>query len=134
MPRSHPFRISDFVQQIVGGLFVAGRISKPVNQLAATAGAVVKGNFDTELNQHVENDEIGVMVDSFDEMRENLDAVFEIASLSLPFRERCRHLTTASILYTDKAELRRISRHIHSIRRLVLEFSYVDYIDRYNSQ
>ncbi|GAB3662858.1 DUF2391 family protein [Natrinema versiforme] len=23
MPRSHPFRISDFVQQIVGGLFVA---------------------------------------------------------------------------------------------------------------
>ena len=79
------------------GLFVSGRISKPVNRLAATAQAVVKGDFDSDLEKHIENDEIGTMVDSFKEMRGNLRDVFtemEAVSESLESGDLDRQIET----------------------------------------
>ncbi|MGM0592724.1 MAG: HAMP domain-containing protein, partial [Halobacteriota archaeon] len=68
--------IGAFVVAVVIGLFVAKRITAPVSQLSEAAVAASDGDFDTDIDDHVENDELGRMVDSFREMQANLKSVF----------------------------------------------------------
>ncbi|WP_241988440.1 HAMP domain-containing protein, partial [Halorubrum sp. SP3] len=58
------------------GLFVAGRITPPIKQLSNGLTAISNGELDKEVDQHVENDEIGRMVEAYTKMQENLEGVF----------------------------------------------------------
>lgn len=65
-----------FVVALGVGLFVARRISTPIGQLSEGAVAIGRGEFDVEVDDHVEDDEIGRMVTAFKEMQGTLRAVF----------------------------------------------------------
>jgi len=65
-----------FISAIVVGLFVAGRISKPINQLADAATAASEGDLSADVDEHIENDEIGRMIDAFSGMQADLQAIF----------------------------------------------------------
>jgi len=66
-----------FISAIAIGLFVARRISNPINQLADAAAAAREGDLETELDDHVEDDEIGRMIDAFKQMQADLREIFE---------------------------------------------------------
>ena len=66
-----------FIAAVAIGLFVARRISTPINQLADAAAAARKGDLGTEPDEHVEDDEIGRMIDAFRQMQSDLREVFE---------------------------------------------------------
>ncbi|MBB6645888.1 methyl-accepting chemotaxis protein [Halobellus ruber] len=65
-----------FVFAIVIGLFVARRITTPIRQLTEAAVAANNGDLTTEVDDHVEDDEIGRMVTAIKEMQGKLRAVF----------------------------------------------------------
>jgi methyl-accepting chemotaxis protein len=69
--------IGAFIVAIAIGLFVARRITTPINQLSRSAVAISEGTLTTDVDDHVEDDEIGRMVDAFQEMQENLRGVFD---------------------------------------------------------
>jgi len=69
--------IAAFVAAIAIGLFVARRITKPVQQLEEASVAMSEGDLTTEVDDHIENDELGRMTDAFSEMQANLRTVFE---------------------------------------------------------
>ncbi|MEZ3171174.1 HAMP domain-containing methyl-accepting chemotaxis protein [Halorubrum sp. RMP-47] len=68
--------IGAFIVAILIGLFVAGRITPPIKQLSNGLTAISNGELDTEVDQHVENDELGRMVEAYTKMQENLEGVF----------------------------------------------------------
>ena len=68
--------VAAFIAAVMIGLFVARRISTPINQLSEAAVAAREGNFEVEPNDHVEDDEIGRMIDAFKSMQGDLSAVF----------------------------------------------------------
>ncbi len=68
--------IGAFVAAIAIGLFVAGRIIPPITQLSESARAMSNGDLDDDLEPHVEDDELGRMIDSFADMQKNLQGVF----------------------------------------------------------
>ncbi|GKZ14756.1 methyl-accepting chemotaxis protein [Haladaptatus sp. T7] len=65
-----------FLAAIAIGLFVARRITSPVERLSDAAVAASEGDLDTDLDDHPEDDELGRMVDAFNDMQENLRGVF----------------------------------------------------------
>ena len=65
-----------FIAAIAIGLFVARRISTPIVQLSEAAVAASEGDLSADVDDHVEEDEIGRMVDSFAEMQTNLQSIF----------------------------------------------------------
>ena len=65
-----------FITAIGIGLFVAGRIIPPITQLSEATEALSNGDFDNDLEEHIEDDELGRMIDSFSEMQENVRGVF----------------------------------------------------------
>jgi len=72
-----------FISAIAIGLFVARRISTPIRQLSEAATAASEGDLEKELDDHVENDEIGRMIEAFKGMRRDLRGVFgEIEDVS----------------------------------------------------
>lgn len=65
------------------GLFVANRITKPITQLSTAAVAASDGDLSVEVEDHVEADELGRMVDAFQEMQANQRGVFaELTTVS----------------------------------------------------
>ncbi len=89
-----PHIFVDIVGYVLGGLliffisiglivvFFAGRRSikravKPLNQLAASANEVAKGNFDTKLPELKKKDEICMLRDSFEQMQHSLTQYVE---------------------------------------------------------
>ena len=68
--------VGAFVLAIVIGLFVARRITTPIKQLTEAAVAANSGDLTTEVDDHVEDDEIGRMVTAIKEMQGKLRAVF----------------------------------------------------------
>lgn len=68
--------VGAFIVAIAIGLFVARRITTPINQLSEAAVAASEGDLDTKLDDHVESDEIGRMVEAFKRMQTNLRNVF----------------------------------------------------------
>ncbi|MFD1600780.1 methyl-accepting chemotaxis protein [Halobellus rarus] len=68
--------VGAFVVAIGLGLFVSRRITLPVTQLSEAAIAASEGDLDNPLDDHVESDEIGQMVDAFKELQRNLRGVF----------------------------------------------------------
>ncbi len=77
-----------FVAAIAVGLFVAGRIIPPITQLEETAKAVSNGRLDTDIDDHIEDDELGRMVEAFTEMQANLQGVFsQIGTASSGLKE-----------------------------------------------
>ena len=65
-----------FLAAIAIGTFVTRRISPPIRQLSAAAVAASEGDLTASVDDHVEADEIGTMVDGFKRMQSNLRAVF----------------------------------------------------------
>jgi methyl-accepting chemotaxis protein len=59
------------------GLFVARRLTEPIRQLTRAAVAANNGDLTTEIDDHVEDDEIGRMVAATKEMQRKLRAVFD---------------------------------------------------------
>ena len=70
------FVIAAFVAAVGIGLFVADRVTRPITQLSTAAQAMSEGNLTADVDDHVEDDELGRMSESFQEMQENLRAVF----------------------------------------------------------
>ncbi|WP_138007320.1 HAMP domain-containing methyl-accepting chemotaxis protein [Halalkalirubrum salinum] len=68
--------VGAFITAILIGLFVAGRISPPLTQLSNGLTAISNGELDTKVDPHIENDEIGRMVDAYIKMQDNLKGVF----------------------------------------------------------
>ena len=54
------------------GKFVAKRVTRPLSQLAASAGEVAKGNFNAPLPKLKHYDEVRLLRDSFEEMQHSL--------------------------------------------------------------
>jgi methyl-accepting chemotaxis protein len=71
-----------FAVAIVIGLFVADRITTPIEQLSTAAIAVSQGDLGTKIDDHVEADELGRMVDAFSEMQTDLRGVFDQISIA----------------------------------------------------
>ncbi len=84
----------DIVSYLLGGIlllligtgllvvFIAGRLTikktvKPLNQLAASANEVAKGNFNTPLPKVKSRDEIHMLRDSFEQMQQSLTQYIE---------------------------------------------------------
>ncbi|MUV88958.1 HAMP domain-containing protein [Halapricum sp. CBA1109] len=65
-----------FAVAIAIGLFVAQRITKPITELEAASVAMSEGDLTTEVEDHLENDELGRMSDAFSEMQANMREVF----------------------------------------------------------
>jgi len=65
-----------FAAAIAIGLFVAKRITTPVKQLSEAAIAASDGDLKTDIDDHIENDEIGRMIEAFKQMQANLRGVF----------------------------------------------------------
>lgn len=68
--------VISFVAAISIGLFVARRITTPVTQLSDAAVAASNGDLDADIDDHVEDDELGRMVTAFKEMQTNLHGIF----------------------------------------------------------
>ena len=66
-----------FITALAIGLFVTKRLTDPITQLSEAAVAASEGDLTTDVDDHVENDELGRMVDSFSEMQTNLRAIFD---------------------------------------------------------
>jgi methyl-accepting chemotaxis protein len=80
--------VGAFIAAIAIGFFVAGRIIPPITQLSETAQAVSAGDLDNDLDDHVEDDEIGRMVEAFSKMQRNLRGVFsQIGTASRGLRQ-----------------------------------------------
>lgn len=69
--------IAAFVVAVVIGLFVANRITEPVKQLEKASVAMSEGDLTTEVDDHIEDDELGRMSDAFSDMQANLRTVFK---------------------------------------------------------
>ena len=69
--------IAAFVAAIVIGLFIARRITTPVKQLSEASVAMSKGDLTTNIDDHIEDDELGRMSAAFSDMQANLRAVFD---------------------------------------------------------
>ena len=67
--------VASFIIAIFIGLFVASRISTPIQQLSEASRAMSKGDLTVEVEEHVEDDEIGRMVETFSEMQSNIKGV-----------------------------------------------------------
>ncbi|AUV80752.1 chemotaxis protein [Salinigranum rubrum] len=68
--------VGAFVAAIGIGLFVSRRITRPVERLSECAVAISQGDLDATVDDHVEDDEIGQMVEAFNEMQRNLQGLF----------------------------------------------------------
>ncbi len=68
--------VAAFIMAILIGLFVSKRIMAPVTQLSDAAVAASRGDLETQLDDHVEDDELGRMVTGFKDMQGNLRGVF----------------------------------------------------------
>ncbi|MEA5389444.1 HAMP domain-containing protein [Haloarculaceae archaeon H-GB11] len=77
-----------FVVAIAIGLFVAGRITTPIEQLSKASQAMSEGDLSTDLDDHVEDDELGRMIEAFTEMQANLRSVFHRSELPAVAYER----------------------------------------------
>jgi methyl-accepting chemotaxis protein len=66
-----------FIAAILIGLFVASRITTPIKQLSAASQAMSEGDLTVEVDDHLENDELGRMSDAFQQMQVNLRSVFD---------------------------------------------------------
>ena len=66
-----------FIVAVAIGLFVARRITTPITQLTEAAVAANNGDLTTEIDDHVEDDELGQMVTATKEMQQKLRVVFE---------------------------------------------------------
>ena len=66
-----------FLAAIGIGTFVTRRISPPIRQLSAAAVAASEGDLTAPADDHVETDEIGRMVEGFQQMQSNLRAAFD---------------------------------------------------------
>ena len=66
-----------FVAAIVIGLFVASRLTSPIKQLSEASQAMSEGDLTAEVDDHLEDDELGRMSDAFQQMQANLRSVFE---------------------------------------------------------
>jgi len=66
-----------FIAAITIGLFVAHRISTPIAELSEAAVAASQGDLTKAVTDHVEDDEIGRMVGSFQRMQADLRAIFD---------------------------------------------------------
>jgi methyl-accepting chemotaxis protein len=71
------FVVAAFVAAIAIGLFVAQRITDPIKQLSEASQAMSQGDLTTEVDDHVEDDELGRMSDAFRAMQTNLREVFD---------------------------------------------------------
>jgi two-component system, NtrC family, nitrogen regulation sensor histidine kinase NtrY len=75
---------------VYGAFFSARRLSVPIQQLMQATRAVARGDFDTKLPS-APPDEIGFLINSFNEMTQRLGAARRDASLSQQQVERERH-------------------------------------------
>jgi|AntDeeMinimDraft_5_1070356.scaffolds.fasta_scaffold00405_6 methyl-accepting chemotaxis protein len=66
-----------FIIAIILGLFVTKRITDPITQLSDAATAGSNGDLSIDVDDHVENDELGQMIDAFSEMQTNLRTIFD---------------------------------------------------------
>ncbi|MFT4923393.1 MAG: methyl-accepting chemotaxis protein, partial [Haloarculaceae archaeon] len=68
--------VGAFIAAIAIGLFMARRITSPVEQLQDASVAMSEGDLDSEIEDHTADDELGEMVDAFKDMQGNLRNVF----------------------------------------------------------
>jgi methyl-accepting chemotaxis protein len=71
------FVVVAFVTAVLIGLFVAKRITTPIEQLSEASQAMSEGDLTTEVDDHIESDELGRMSDAFQKMQANLREVFD---------------------------------------------------------
>ena len=80
--------VAAFVAAIGIGLFVSGRVTDPIDRLAAAATRARDGDLDEDLEPHVEDDELGRMIEAFNDMQTNLRGVFsQVSTASRGLRE-----------------------------------------------
>jgi len=58
------------------GLFVARRMSRSIERLSTAATAISNGDLDADVDDHTANDEIGRLVEAFQGMQRDLQAIF----------------------------------------------------------
>ena len=77
-----------FIAAVGIGLFVTRRITTPVEQLSTAAVAASDGDLSVQVDDHIEADEIGRMVDAFRSMQDDLRGVFaELGDVSRNLEE-----------------------------------------------
>lgn len=71
-----------FLGAVYGAIFFAARLVAPIQQLVAGTRAVAKGDFDTQLPAGSSRDEMGFLVNSFNDMTRRLGKARELAAKS----------------------------------------------------
>ena len=71
-----------FLGAVYGAIFFADRLVLPIQQLVAGTRAVAKGDFDTQLPPGSSRDEIGFLINSFNDMTRRLGKARETAARS----------------------------------------------------
>jgi len=61
--------------------FVTKRITDPITQLSDAATAGSNGDLSIDVDDHVENDELGQMIDAFSEMQTNLRTILTTSKM-----------------------------------------------------
>lgn len=69
--------VASFVVAIGIGLFVSRRLTRPITKLASASAAMSNGDLDSQVDHHIEDDELGQMTASFSEMQAVLRDVFD---------------------------------------------------------
>ena len=59
------------------GLFVSRRMSRSIERLSTAATAISNGDLDADVDDHTANDEIGRLVEAFQGMQRDLQAIFD---------------------------------------------------------
>jgi methyl-accepting chemotaxis protein len=76
-----------FVIAVGIGLLFNRHITPPLKQLSDSAAAISDGDLQTEINSREADDEIGLMLDSFTRMQDNLNGVFDnLGTVSRSFK------------------------------------------------
>jgi nitrogen fixation/metabolism regulation signal transduction histidine kinase len=103
-----------FLGAVYGAFFFANRLVLPIQQLVAGTRAVAKGDFDTQLPPGSSRDEMGFLVNSFNDMTRRLGKAREAAARSQQLVESQRanlaiilaRLSTGVISLDDQLRIR----------------------------
>ena len=111
------------------------RISKPLMQLKAAAGAIAEGNFDTRIEVRSE-DELGLLADSFNNMSGQLSATVEQLNYANEYLEKANE-ELRDFTYIVSHDLQEPLRKVHSFGQFLVEDYYEslpeeakDYVER----
>jgi GAF domain-containing protein/HAMP domain-containing protein len=105
------------------GLFIARRMTQPIQEIAAVAEEIGAGNWDVSLPRAT-SDEIGTLADAFGRMTEELQALYreledKVAAQTRDLRQRAIQLETSARVAREAAAIQDVDRLLDETVRLI---------------